>query len=42
MVVLLSLVILRLHKQTDNTIDTVAGNLILDSAGGIVDVNDNV
>ena len=33
---------IRIAVTDDNTIDTATGNLILDSAGGLLDVNDNV
>ena len=42
MVVLLNLVILKLHKQLIIPLIQSTGNLILDSTGGLVDINDNV
>ena len=33
---------IQIAQTTANTIDTQTGNLVLDSAGGIVDINDNV
>ena len=33
---------IKIAQTTANTIDTLTGNLVLDSAGGIVDINDNV
>ena len=32
----------QIAQTTDNTIDTSTGNLVLDSTGGVVDINDNV
>ena len=32
----------KIAQTTANTIDTISGNLVLDSAGGLVDINDNV
>ena len=33
---------IQIAQTTANTIDTLSGNLVLDSTGGIVDINDNV
>ena len=33
---------IQIAQTTDNTIDTKSGNLVLDSTGGLVDINDNV
>jgi len=33
---------IRIGIANDNTIDTSAGNLVLDSSGGLVDINDNI
>ena len=33
---------IKIAQTTANTIDTLSGNLVLDSTGGIVDINDNV
>ena len=33
---------IKIAQTTANTIDTQSGNLVLDSTGGIVDINDNV
>jgi hypothetical protein len=33
---------IQIAKTTNNTLDTSAGNLVLDSTGGLVDINDNV
>ena len=32
----------KIAQTTTNTIDTKSGNLVLDSAGGLIDINDNV
>ena len=32
----------KIAQTTANTIDTITGNLVLDSAGGTIDINDNV
>ena len=32
----------KIAQTTANTIDTLSGNLVLDSTGGVVDINDNV
>ena len=33
---------IKIAQTNDNTIDTSTGNLVLDSTGGLVDINDNV
>ena len=33
---------IKIAQTTANTIDTLSGNLVLDSTGGLVDINDNV
>ena len=33
---------IKIAQTTDNTIDTSTGNLVLDSTGGLIDINDNV
>ena len=33
---------IKIAQTTANTIDTLSGNLVLDSTGGIIDINDNV